>query len=143
MKKLFNVNPSSANTDAVLLVTRIAVAALMLSHGLPKLLMLLSGDPVQFPAVFGLSPELSLGLAVFAEVICSIFILVGLGTRFAVIPLIVTMLVAALHIHAVDPFGKKELGLLYALIYFTLLAVGSGRFSIDYILQKRTQKVRV
>lgn len=142
MKKLIQVHPLSVNTDAVLLITRIAVAALMLSHGLPKLLMLLSGDPVQFPSVLGLSAELSLTLAVFSEVICSVLILIGLGTRFAVIPLIITMLVAALHFHAPDPFVKKELGLLYTVIYFTLLAVGSGRFSLDYILQKNMRKVR-
>src|SRR5690606_33239961 len=116
MKKLIQVHPLSVNTDAVLLITRIAVAALMLWHGLPKLLMLLSGDPVQFPSVLGLSAELSLTLAVFSEVICSVLILIGLGTRFAVIPLIITMLVAALHFHAPDPFVKKELGLLYTVI---------------------------
>jgi len=143
MKKFLNVHPLSADIDAIILIVRIAAASLMLSHGLPKLMMLLSGDPVMFPSVFGLSAGLSLALAVFAEAICSIFILFGFGTRLAVIPLILTMLTAVLHIHAADPFAKKELGLLYITIYLVLLAIGSGRFSLDYIFSRKAGKIRV
>ncbi len=63
-----------------------------------------SGNGNQFPAILGMSGELSLTLTVFAEIICSVFILFGLGTRLAVIPLIITMLVAVLYIHSSDPF---------------------------------------
>src|SRR5687767_7066712 len=110
MKKLFRINQNTATIDLVLLFLRVAIAALMLTHGLPKLASLASGN-VQFPGIFGLSSELSLSLAVFAEVICSIFILVGLATRLAVVPLITTMIVAVFYIHAADPFVKQELGI--------------------------------
>ena len=100
---------------------------------------LLSGE-VQFPSLFGLSATGSLALAVFAEVFCSLFILVGLGTRLATIPLIITMLVAVLYIHAPDPFSKQELGLLYLLPYAVLIISGSGKFSIDYLLHRRSIK---
>ena len=83
MKKILSVNNYSNSTGLSLLVARAGIAALMLTHGIPKLLMLLSGAPVQFPSVFGMSPELSLGLAVFAEVVGSLFILVGFATRLA------------------------------------------------------------
>lgn len=106
----------------------------MLTHGLPKLQMILAGGEIQFPAIFGLSPSLSLVLAIFSEVFCSLFILVGLGTRLAAVPLIITMLVAVLLIHTNDPFANQELGLLYIFLYLPLLILGGGKFSVDHFL---------
>lgn len=140
MKKLLSVQPTSKATDTALLITRIAIAALMLTHGLPKLVMLFSGEPVRFPGMFGLSPELSLSLAVFAEVFCSVLVLVGFGTRLAVIPLMVTMLVASLYVHAADPFARKEPAILYLVVYTLLLIAGSGKYSVDYWWQRRPTK---
>ncbi len=141
MNRIINVNKAATTTDMALLVARIGIAGLMLTHGIPKLLMLLSGAPLQFPPVMGMSAELSLGLTVFAEVLCSVFILAGFATRLAVIPLIVTMLVAVLFIHAADPFAKQEPALQYLLVYVILLFAGSGKFSIDYLLQGKRSAV--
>ena len=135
MKKILSVNNTSNTTDIALLTARIGIAALMLTHGIPKLLMLLSGAPVQFPAVLGMSAELCLALAVFAEVFCSLFLLAGLATRLAAIPLAITMLVAAFLIHGADPLSVKEPALYYLLVYTVLLLAGSGKYSIDYLLQ--------
>ena len=140
MKKLVNIYENKKSMDMALLVVRITVAGLMLAHGLPKLEMLLSGDPVQFPAVFGLSAASSLALAIFAEVVCSVLILVGLGTRLAVIPLIFTMLVAAFYIHGGDPFARKEPAILYLLPYVMLLLAGSGKYALDHLLQQKRLK---
>lgn len=137
MKSLLKVNNTSNSTGIALLLARIGIAALMLTHGIPKMMTLFSGAPVQFPPVMGLTPEISLGLAVFAEVVCSIFLLAGYATRFATIPLIITMLVAALLIHSADPFGKQELPLLYSLVYVALLFLGSGKYSVDYLIQSK------
>jgi putative oxidoreductase len=141
MKKLFTTNTKSPANDLALLAGRIAIAALMLVHGLPKMEMLFSGDLIQFPPVFGMSAELSLALTVFAEVFCSILILVGFGTRLATIPLIITMLVAALLIHGEDVFAKKELALLYLLVYVILFFTGSGKYSVDQLLQPKLRAV--
>ena len=139
MKKLVSINFSQKGIDLAILITRITAAVLMLSHGLPKLGMLLSGNGAQFPAVLGMSGELSLTLTVFAEVICSVFILFGFGTRLAVIPLIITMLVAVLYIHSADPFAKQEPGIQYLVLYVILFITGSGKYSLDYLLQRRKQ----
>lgn len=140
MKKIFSVNKATTSTDIALLVARLGIAALMLTHGIPKMMMLFSGSPVQFPPVMGMSAELSLGLTVFAEVICSVMLLAGFATRLAAIPLIITMLVAVLLIHGADPLAKQEPALQYLLVYVVLLFAGSGKYSIDYLLQvKMTQ----
>lgn len=135
MKKIFSVENNSRTFDAVLLILRISVAVLMLTHGIPKLTNLLSDNP-QFVGVLGMSPETSLALAVFAEVVCSMLILVGFGTRLATIPLIITMLIAVFMIHAEDPFAKQEMGLHYLVAYIVLLIAGSGQYSVDAIITK-------
>lgn len=135
MKKIFSVNKAATTTDIALVIARIGIAALMLTHGIPKLVMLFSGAPVQFPQVLGMSAELSLALAVFAEVFCSILLLAGFATRLAVIPLAITMLLAVFLIHAADPLSVKEPALHYLLVYIVLLLAGSGKYSIDYVLQ--------
>jgi len=83
-----------------------------------------------------MSPALSLGLAVFAEVICSILILIGFKTRLATLPLIITMLVAVLVVHFSDPFAIMEKALLYLLLYIILLFGGSGKYSVDALKQQ-------
>lgn len=136
MKKVFSIQPGESR-DIILLTIRVAIAALMLVHGLPKLQLLLSGGSAGFPAILGMSSTLSLSLTVFAEVICSLFILLGLATRMAAVPLIVTMLVAVFVVHGNDPFGKQELGIHYLLIYGVLLFTGSGKYSADYYISER------
>ena len=141
MKKVFSTNKSDI-TDLALLILRIGVAAIMLTHGVPKLIALLSGEPVQFPPIMGMSPAVSLALTVFAEVLCSIFLLVGFATRLAVIPLIITMAIAAFFIHFTDPFSVKEPALQFLLVYLMLLFAGSGKYSVDNILQARKVSVK-
>lgn len=124
-------------TDIVLLFVRIFIGFAMLSHGFPKLQQLFSGEEIQFYNFLGMGEKLSLIFAVFAEFVCSIFIILGLFTRFAVFFLIITMAVAGLLVHGSDPFQKKELSLLYLTIYVLISAFGAGKFSIDYMIAKR------
>jgi len=140
MKKILSADQNSNGVNIALLIARVGIAGLMLTHGVPKLGMLLSGGPIQFPPIMGMSPEFSLGLTVFAEVFCSLFILAGFATRFAVVPLIITMLVALIIIHSADPIAKQEPALQYLLVYLVLLFAGSGKYSVDYLLQRNNRK---
>jgi putative oxidoreductase len=85
----------------------------------------------------GIGSGLSLGLATFAEFLCSIAVIVGLTTRLATIPLIVTMGVALFVYHAGDSLGDRELALLYFVGFVAVLCAGPGRFSVDEVLSKR------
>ena len=125
--------------DIVLLVTRIFVGFAMLSHGYPKLQDLLSGEEIQFFSFLGLSGKTSLILAVFAEFVCSIFIILGLFTRFAVFFLIITMAVAGLIVHGGDPFQKREASLLYLSVYLMLFAFGPGKYSVDAMIGRKRE----
>ena len=103
----------------------------MLTHGLPKFDRLFGEGPVKFADPFGLGPEISLALVIFAEVACSIFVMIGFKTRLATIPLMTTMLVAAFYAHADDPFGDKELPLLFFTVFLSILISGPGRYSVN------------
>ncbi|HLV62738.1 DoxX family protein [Galbibacter sp.] len=136
MNNIFSVSRSAASVDLALLIARVGIGVLMLVHGISKIPML-SQSPIQFYDFMGLGDQVSLWLALFAEIGCSILIIFGFATRLAVIPLIITMFVAVFIIHAEDPFVKQEMGLHYILIYVMLLLTGAGKYSIDYLISKR------
>lgn len=137
MKYIFKPGNYPPTVNLALLILRIGVGLLMLTHGLDKFDTLVGGESIKFPDPIGVGATASLALAVFAELLCSIFLMVGFATRLAAIPLLITMMVAALVIHAEDPFGKIELALLYAIIYVVLLFTGSGAISIDRLIYKK------
>ncbi|MGY5353690.1 DoxX family protein [Wenyingzhuangia sp. IMCC45467] len=120
-----------------LLILRVSFGATMLfGHGLGKWYKLFGGEEIQFLDPFGVGETTALALAVFAEVICSVFIMLGLLTRWAIVPLIVTMVVA-FNIHLSDSFGVQEKSVLYLIVYIVILLQGPGKFSIDGLLSKK------
>jgi putative oxidoreductase len=124
-------------TSLGLLLLRLAVGGMMLvGHGWGKLINFGEKASV-FPDPLGVGSMTSLSLAVFAEVFCSIGIILGLATRFVAIPLTITMFVAAFIIHSDDPWQKKEFALLYLAPFLTLIFTGAGRFSLDAVIEKR------
>lgn len=118
--------------DYALLLLRLAFGITMIvGHGWPKLMRLFSGEPIEFADPFGLGPAVSLGLAVFAEVFCSLLVMLGLYTRLALLPLIITMLVAIFYANWGEPFGRWEKAFLYLVPYLALLLSGPGWYSLD------------
>ena len=112
-----------------LAILRVLVSVLMLTHGYPKLVTLLGSAPIQFPDPIGIGATASLALTVFAEFLCSIFIIVGFKVRLVAIPPAVTMFVAAFIVHGADPLGKKEKALLFLISYVVLILCGGGKYS--------------
>lgn len=137
IKNIFNPGSYAKNIDFTLLLLRISVGVFMLSHGVGKFSKLFGDDPIKFPDPLGVGVTASLVLTVFSEVFCSVFLILGFATRFAAIPLVITMLVAAFVAHANDGFGKQELPLLYGIIYLTIAITGAGKISIDNLIYKK------
>jgi putative oxidoreductase len=131
MKKLFNTTASTFQVNISLLILRIGISALMLTHGWPKLMRLIQGGEISFPDPLGMGPTLSLVMATLAEFGGSILIILGLATRFASFSLAFTMFVAVFIVHAGDPFSKMEMGLIYLLVYIILMITGGGKYSLD------------
>ena len=111
-------------------------------HGLGKL-QNFSAYSAKFPDPLGVGNELSMGLAIFAEMFCGILIAVGAFTRLALTQLVVTMAVAAFIVHSADPLfaapgtPSKEFALVYLWGFLTLMFTGPGRFSVDHFIVKR------
>ena len=130
----FKAFMSRFHSNLALFILRVCLGAFMLlAHGLPKINNFPSAS---FPDPLGLGSTISMSLAIFAEAMCSLLLILGLWTRYAVIPLIFTMLVAVLIVHAGDPFGKKELGLMYLLGYIVVFLAGPGSYSVDQRLSR-------
>lgn len=120
--------------SAGLLLLRAGIGiAMALGHGWPKLQRLLGDAPIKFSDPFGVGAEVSLGLAVFGELVCGLLIALGLFTRLAVLPFAFTMLVAIFVAHASDPWAKKELAFMFLVPALTLLLTGPGRLSLDWL----------
>jgi len=143
IRNIFNPGTYPKNINLVLLILRVAAGVLMLTHGIGKIAPLFGSEPIRFPDPIGLGAPITLALTVFAEVLCSIFLILGLGTRLAAIPLFITMLVAALVFHANDPFGKQELPLIYTSIYLVIAIAGAGLISMDNWIFKSLNRQRI
>jgi putative oxidoreductase len=141
IKSILNPGYYPNNISLALLFLRICVGVFMLTHGIGKFLMLIGDDPIKFANPIGVGFTASLVLAVFAEVFCSVFLIMGFAPRITAIPLLITMLVATLIVHSDDPFSKKELPLLYSSIYVVIAIAGAGKYSIDnWISMKLNEK---
>ncbi len=131
-KTLFSARPLSI--DLGLLILRIVAGVAMITHGWPKFQKILDGN-FKFGDPIGIGPENSLFLAVFAEFICSILLILGLATRFATIPLIITMIVAFFVVHGADDFGTKEKAFLFLGMYASIFITGPGKISLDKLIR--------
>lgn len=123
--------------SAAILVLRLTVGTFMFTHGLGKFWMFFSNEPIMFADPIGLGFTATLVLAVFAEMICSVLLILGVATRWSAVPLLVTMLIAGLVVHAADPFMVKELAFLYSSLYVVLILLGSGKYSLDYLFFRK------
>lgn len=119
--------------DIALLLFRVVLGGSMIvGHGLRKLEQVTGGEEIRFGDPLGLGPELSLYMALFAEVVCAGLIVLGLFTRLATIPLIITMAVVVIFVQMGKPFSNMELPLIYLAGFIVIAIFGGGRFALDY-----------
>lgn len=122
--------------DVGLLVMRIGFGGFMaLNHGWPKL-MKFAEKSGSFAPWFPLPSPVSYSLTVFAELVCAILVVVGLGTRLSSLMLVFTMLVAAFGAHGDSLLGDGESALVYAAAFLGLALTGAGKYSMDAKLSR-------
>lgn len=136
MKRISSIKYSAGAFNFSMLLLRIVFGLLILiKHGYDKM-MRFSTLENQFYNFLHLGSKTSLMLAIFAEALCGLFIVLGLFTRLATIPLIITMLVAIFGADAAKPLIQSELALLYFGAFVTLLLCGPGKISVDGMMNK-------
>jgi putative oxidoreductase len=136
MKKLLSIKYSAAAFNISFLVLRLVLGLTMcLNYGYDKLVNF-ADKKDHFVDLFGIGSATTLALVVFAEFFCSIFITIGLFTRFTVIPLVISMGYAFFVSSNGDLFGKGELPALFLAGFFALLLCGPGKVSVDGVINK-------
>lgn len=149
-KKIIATKPS----PAVILI-RLLVGAIFLSEGIQKFLFAAEVGVGRFAKIGIPSPEMIAPFVGVVEAVCGLLLLLGLMTRLATVPLIITMLVAILSTkipillgHGFWSFSLRNLpyygfwgmaheirtdwSLLLGSIF--LLIVGAGKWSADAYL---------
>lgn len=141
-------------TSIGLLILRLGMGGLMITHGWGKLQTMLAGDFDKFADPVGLGTGTSLVLVVTAEFFCALLVMFGLATRLAAIPVVIAMAVAAFVVHSSDPWtmgggaalfqsgeaaswASKEPALLFLTGFLSLVFTGAGKFSIDALIGSR------
>jgi len=136
MRKLLSTAYSDGAFNFALLVQRVATGLLLLiGHGLSKIsnysqLVGSFYDPLH------IGHRLSLILAILSELFCSMFLILGLFTRFAAIIIAIELSVAVFIYHNGQPLKSFELGALFLTSIFTIMIIGPGRVSVDGMMNK-------
>ena len=124
--------------DLGLLVLRVGFAASLIGgHGWRKLTTLVEGGGAGFPDPLGVGGAVSLALAVLAEVVCGLALILGIGGRLPAAILTAFFVVAVFMIHGGDPFGERELAFVYMMTFAALFLTGPGRYSLGKLIRGR------
>lgn len=140
MKKLLlSGNPLDINLG--LLVIRIIIGLLMAFYGYEKLThfneMATSDFWTKQVSFLGTPSTISLGLTVFAELFCSLLLIVGLFTRVSLFFLMFCMAWIFLVVFPFSIVDKGDNGyqfndaFVYFSIYLALFFTGAGKYSLD------------
>lgn len=136
MKKLLSIKYSAAVFNISFLFLRLVLGVSMcVNYGYDKLVHF-ADKKDSFVNLFGLGSTTTLVLVVFAEFFCSIFVTLGLFTRFTVLPLVISLGYAFFISHKGHLFGSGELAAVYLSGFFAILLCGPGRVSIDGMINK-------
>jgi putative oxidoreductase len=121
------------NLDLALLILRLVLAAVLLYHGLPKL-MNFGATARAFQSMNIPAPTLTAGFALIAEVIGGVLILLGIAVDIAAILVVIEMLGAIALVHWANGFDFTKGGWEHPFtvlgIALALALAGPGRHTI-------------
>ncbi|MFT3747740.1 MAG: DoxX family protein [Agriterribacter sp.] len=135
MKRLLSTGYTDWAFNIALFVLRVTAGLMMIPHGYDKLIHF-AEKKNNFINFLGLGSTVSLSMVIFAEFFCSIFVMIGLFTRFTVMPLVIAMAVALFKAHGNAIFTQGEKAALFLAIFLGILLVGPGKASVDGVMGK-------
>ncbi|OOV17293.1 DoxX family protein [Flavobacterium sp. LM4] len=134
LKQILYSDLGSALSNAALLAFRVLLAVeLFRVHGMKKF-RTENGQKEQVPNPLHLPEKLNGLVAVFSDTVVPIFIILGLGTRLAVLPTIGVTAVGYFVVHRKDSPEVRDVPYMYTLSLLLILALGAGKYSLDYYL---------
>lgn len=125
------MNESKSQALGLLFLRVSASLFLLWVHGLPKLLhysqqLTLIEDP------FHLGTNVTLCLAIGAEVVCPLLIIAGVWVRLACLPILAVLLVALLVVHPEWSLFEGQFGWLLLILFSSILIAGPGRLALGH-----------
>jgi putative oxidoreductase len=126
----------SVAANAGLILLRVFTGtSLAFAHGIGKLPpgegLIERAGTLGFP-----TPIVFAWAAGLSEFLGGIFLALGFLTRISSFFIAVTMLTAILGVHAIDPYARKELALMYFFVALAFMIKGADDWSIDKLLRK-------
>ncbi|MFA7576582.1 MAG: FAD-dependent oxidoreductase [Candidatus Muiribacteriota bacterium] len=123
-----------------LLILRVFTGVAMMTHGFPKLFQNLEGFTQNVANIGFPAPAFFAFMAAFSEFFGSLLLATGFMTRLWSFFIGFTMSVAVFVVHSSDAFSRKELALFYLIVSIFFLMKGAGKFSLDYMINKKLKK---
>jgi len=137
LSNLFSTAMNSQRLDFALLVLRFGVAFVLIKvHGSKKLLHF-ADTVANIPDPFGVGGTTSAIIAVLANVVFALFILLGFATRLSATFILIVTITGLLLVHINDPWSVKDIPFMYSLVMMAMLILGAGRYSIDRFIYKK------
>ena len=134
IKQILNSDLGNAFNNAALLVFRILLAIeLFRVHGMKKF-RVENGQKEHVPNPLHLPEKLNGLMATFSDTVIPFFIILGLGTRLAVLPTIGVTAIGYFVVHRNDSLEVRDVPYMYTISLLLLLALGAGTYSLDYYL---------
>ncbi|MHC0445426.1 DoxX family protein [Flavobacterium sp. 3-218] len=134
IKQILHSDLGTAFNNAALLVFRVLLAVeLFRVHGMKKF-RVEKGQKEHVPNPLHLPEKLNGLVATFSDTVIPFFIILGLGTRLAVLPTIGVTAVGYFVVHRNDSLEVRDVPYMYTLSLLLLLALGAGTYSLDYYL---------
>jgi putative oxidoreductase len=144
LARILNVRFLPTSTDTGLLLLRIGAGlTLFLRHGWEKVSTLSLINP-HFPDPLHIGHNTSWVLAMVSDGICSLLIILGIGTRWAALYCFLNIFTAWALVHHFPFSGKTpaadhgELIVLYLWAFLALMFAGPGRYSVDAALESKS-----
>jgi putative oxidoreductase len=136
------VEPTTTATDFALCWLRITgCVVLFFAHGMPKLLHY-EHELGAIEDPFGIGRQLTLMLAIFAEVLCPVSIVLGVFTRLATLPVLFLLAVSVFFVHPEWSWAEGQFAWLLIIIFSTILIAGSGRLALAVSVTRRWPLLR-
>ena len=131
MKKFLSIAYSESLLNLGMLLLRLTTGFLVcLNHGIPKITHF-NDWKGSFYNLAQIGSRWSLILSIVAEVFASMFLILGLFSRFAALLLVLDLGVAVFLYHAPHPISRFEDAITFFVISLFLLMVGPGKYSVD------------
>lgn len=130
--KIFSSEPFFLSKDYTLLFFRVLVSLSMINtHGMKKLLNF-EETIKHIPDPMGIGGEISAVVAIAANIVAPLFIILGLFTRLATIAILSITLMGFFIVHGNHPWVVRDVPLMYSLAYLLIFFMGAGKYSLDH-----------